>query len=163
MRFAKLIDIGDLKTLLDSEYVGALEAEMSKSSGLKILPMSDFLNFAKKISGAELTLDEVYKILENDHIKLKHFISMLFPVRDGDEQEYSDNEEPDENDKDAILEVLGFQNGASIVYLCKYKILKHNDGDYLNDYLKWLKIPNHGKYSAELRRAYKKLPAIHCS
>lgn len=75
------------------------------------------------------------------------------------EQEWPAGEEPDEDDRDEVLEVLGYGPEVLFHALCDLLVLRDGDQAALGAYLKSLRMPGVRARKAALTRAYREAAA----
>ncbi|AWG25835.1 hypothetical protein [Flavobacterium kingsejongi] len=106
---------------------------------------------------ANINLNDIVSILESkDEMKIVvNYVSKKLVKYDGcDEQEYPDGEEPDEDEKDIIVSSNNEYYITFLIYhLIEYCVLKKNR-DYIDEYVKLIRIPNSKKYAKELKEIF---------
>lgn len=76
------------------------------------------------------------------------------PGSDVPEQEWPAGEEPDEDDVDDVVEVLGYSPNMVFYAVCDLLVLTRQEPGALDAYLKSLRLPGVRAWRTTLRRAY---------
>ncbi len=102
-------------------------------------------------------LDDVRRLLTDRSELVVRFVLACWrelPGSDVPEQEWPAGEEPDEDDLDSVVEVLGY--GPKMVFdgVCDLLVLDRRDPSALDAYLKSLRLPGIRAWRTTLRRAY---------
>lgn len=106
---------------------------------------------ANSLNRANIALDRLLELCVEDADKLIRFIKLKELNIEDEIDEYNDDDE-----KAVLVEVLGITKTFLIGHLIEYFFLK-NDPKGLDNYLKAIRIPNHKKYSVQLKVIYGQL------
>jgi hypothetical protein len=146
-----------IKNLIAGDRYQSLLENVRKETNIQIdqadLP-SAILNFdADMLKSAKIDAQVLGGILETDLNEVsKYSILRLGLVKD-DDQEYPEGNEPDEDDKDEVIETLPYYKNFLVSFLVEYYFLKNKPSE-LAAYLKAERIPNAKKFEKELKEAY---------
>jgi hypothetical protein len=146
-----------IKNLIAGDKYRSLLENVRKETNIQIdeaeLP-SAILNIdADMLKSAKIDAQVLEGILETDLNEVsKYSIVRIGSVKD-DDQEYPEGNEPDEDDKDEIIETLPYYKNFLVSFLVEYYFLKNKPSE-LAAYLKAERIPNAKKFEKELKEVY---------
>lgn len=110
-----------------------------------------FEHDASKINKANLTINELRWIVENDENKFINFVKLKF-----DEVFPDSHEQEGNDDKDILIKIMPFYKNFLMIYLLEFYLLKNKPSE-LDSYLKLIRIPHSKKYSSQLKKIYSSL------
>lgn len=142
-----------------SQYKSAIKTLVTRN---KIIVDDDEIDdfyfniFNSEKEKAKVSFSELISIINSKEEvnSFINYVSKKLVKYDGcDEQEYPEGEEPDEDEKDIVISEDGFSKTFLAFHLIEYCVLKNNR-DYIDEYVKLIKIPNAKKYAKELKEIY---------
>lgn len=152
-------EYADVVALLKSAALRAVEEPIAAGVRMKVIyddsPAS--LNIEQGwLSVSGMTCQEIERFLLKHRDAVVRFGIRLQQERQGksSEQEYPPGEEPDEEDKDQIVEVRGLANGFGARMATYYNFLAHRAPAELAEFLKNRRIPAASKFARDLRRIF---------
>ena len=114
------------------------------------------MNFLKK---ANLTIDEIKDILENDFEKVIKFVLLKMDKLKNDKDnggDFSKNENISKEDKPVTIKILPYYKSFLLSYLIEFYFLKLKQNKLLQ-YIKDIRIPQPNKYEKELKEIYNQI------
>lgn len=109
----------------------------------------------ENVEKSKLNLEDINKIFIQNRNEIEEFsISKIkFFEKIDDKQEFPKGEELGEENKEEVLEILGYSEEFLINNIIEYIIIK-SYLDYLEEYLKLRRIPQAKKYAKQLKKIY---------
>ena len=159
--------VENLKSLYKSDMYQSLLNEFVKRSkhGLDnreqdLTVLSNKLaRFQKRYLILNIPFEEVLSEFEKSKVDfLNYQIAAIAFFNENDEDpdgEFPEGEEPDEDDKSELIEVLGIDRAFFIDKFCEFYLLKIGDKERLLHFLKTTKMPFAKKYAGQISKLYK--------
>jgi hypothetical protein len=150
-------EYADVMALLKSAALHAVEEPIAAALGMKIVydDSSSSVSIEQAwLSVSGMTCPEIQRFLLEHRDALIRFGIRLQQDQQGkpDEQEYPAGEEPDEADKDQIVEVRGLANGFGARMATYYNFLANRTPAELLAFLKNRRIAS--RFARDLRRIF---------
>ena len=113
--------------------------------------------FSCVLQSEEEAVQWLLSLLENSAENLQYICARVKfneSIADDIDGEFPPGEEPDEDDKPEIIEVLGYPETSIVDFIIELDMIK-NHPKLLPEYYKRLKIPGAAKFATDIKRLYK--------
>jgi hypothetical protein len=106
-------------------------------------------SFTKRLKAAGLKVKDLETVLTTEFDRFVDFSAGKMKQSDYDEQEYPKGEKPGKDDKDVIIEDLGYDPGFLIINMIEFILAKRGRKE-LELYFKAIRIPYASKYAKRI-------------
>jgi hypothetical protein len=150
MRFT--VSLEDVQSLLASRDLTDAQQEVAVALKANILPLRFATPYQRSLLMAEVSVEEIKRLLSEERGLLYRFALMHLSVPDDPaliDGEFPEGEEPDPDDRSVVVGVLGYESGFLITQAI-YVVLARRGREKLLSYLKSQRIPRAASACKEL-------------
>ncbi len=150
------ISLEETKTVLKSSELNEVQEFCILRYPAFISPEEFATQYQKDLAYADLSIDEILISLKKDMKILANLFIEINSLDDLDVQEFPLGEDPDDDEKDELIDALGFENGFVLHYVIYLSLLRRGSEELLK-YLKWKRIPKSQKFKKQLFHIYNQI------
>ena len=147
----------ELLSLLRGEELNGFEREVADALGCRVVPgWGDSTQLHRELGRSRTSAAFLRSCFGAEREAFRRFTVSTMRALEGlpDEEEYPEGEEPGEDERSEVVEVLGLGQGFSLLFAQYYRFYRHPDDTVLDDWLKFRRVPYRARFRKELKRIF---------